>query len=445
MSDELTVANRNESWLKGIADGDTDSLEPMTHKELWYKAIADREVPDFLHPVTHEELWLQKIAESGGGGKSLPRKDVNFVDYDGTVVASYTAAEFDALTELPKNPTHDDLTAQGWNMTLAESKAQVAASGKCDIGQMYVSADGKTRLYIHIEDIARNKLPLYWSQTVANGVEIDWGDGSEPYTVSGTGAKDTTHTYAAAGDYVITLDAKEGDLSFTTNIFGSGNDNRVYCNFLKKVILGSVTSIGTNAFYNCYSLASVVIPSSVTSIGNSAFNSCSSLASIVIPSGVTSIGNSAFNSCSSLASIVIPSGVTSIGINAFYNCYSLASVTIPSGVTSIETSTFQSCYSLASVMIPSGVTSIGANAFQSCYSLASVMIPSGVTSIGNNAFSSCFGVAEYHVKATTPPTAGTTIFKSLASDCKIYVPSASVDTYKAASGWSTYASQIYGE
>lgn len=70
MSDELTVANRNESWLKGIADGDTDSLEPMTHKELWYKAIADGEVPDFLHPVTHEELWLQKIAESGGGGGS---------------------------------------------------------------------------------------------------------------------------------------------------------------------------------------------------------------------------------------------------------------------------------------------------------------------------------------------------------------------------------------
>lgn len=28
---------------------------------------------------------------------------------------------------------------------------------------------------------------------------------------------------------------------------------------------------------------------------------------------------------------------------------------------------------------------------------------------------------------------------------KIYVPSASVDAYKAASGWSTYASQIYGE
>jgi hypothetical protein len=26
--------------------------------------------------------------------------------------------------------------------------------------------------------------------------------------------------------------------------------------------------------------------------------------------------------------------------------------------------------------------------------------------------------------------------------CIIYVPSASVDTYKAASGWSTYASRI---
>jgi hypothetical protein len=44
-----------------------------------------------------------------------------------------------------------------------------------------------------------------------------------------------------------------------------------------------------------------VIPQGVTSIGTYAFNQCSSLASVVIPQGVTSIGNNALASCSGMA------------------------------------------------------------------------------------------------------------------------------------------------
>ncbi len=93
---------------------------------------------------------------------------------------------------------------------------------------------------------------------------------------------------------------------------------------------GNVTSIGSEAFHNCYDLTSITIPNSVTSIGYEAFMFCTNLTSITIPRNVTSIGEEAFDACRSITSIAIPSGVTSIGKFAIYNCLNLSSVTFHS-------------------------------------------------------------------------------------------------------------------
>ena len=169
--------------------------------------------------------------------------------------------------------------------------------------------------------------------------------------------------------------------------------------------------------------------------------STSYITSVTIPDSVTSIAYAAFQNCTSLASIDIPSGVTSIGSNVFQNCTSLTSINIPSGVTSISNYAFYSCYGLTSISIPSGVTNIGNYTFANCTGLTSINIPSGVTSIGSNAFQNCISLTSITIKAITPPTLGSNVFAST-NDCPIYVPANSVDAYKSATNWSTYASRI---
>ena len=155
----------------------------------------------------------------------------------------------------------------------------------------------------------------------------------------------------------------------------------------------------------------------------------------------TSIGLRAFSNCLGLTSVTIPDSVTSIGEYAFYNCYRLPSINIPDGVTSIGRYAFDDCEALTSINIPDGVTTIAQNSFANCTGLTSITIPNGVTSIIASAFSGCTALTSITVEATTPPTLGTNAFDKT-NNCPIYVPAESVEAYKTASRWSTYASRI---
>ena len=232
-------------------------------------------------------IGLTYVKPSGGGGGSAS-DDVRFFDYDGSVVQSYSAADFANLSALPANPTHNGLTAQGWNWALADAKTYVATYGKLDIGQMYITDDGKTRLYIRLE---QGRLAPYLGLAINGTAAVDWGDGTSS-TVTGSSTStvvNTQHIYSTPGDYVIAIGVT-GSLSLIgSNSYGSqvlwknsttGNLNRCYQNAIQRVEIGSNCSIGNYAFYYCYSLASITIPSGVTSIGNSAFQNCYGLGEI---------------------------------------------------------------------------------------------------------------------------------------------------------------------
>ena len=395
--------------------------------------------------------------QTDGGSSSTPisANDVTFYDYDGTVVASYSLEEVQALTSLPAGPFHEGLIFQGWNWSLEAIKAMNRA---VNIGAIYTTSDGKTRIYITLGEGRTSPL----LGCCPNGtVIVDWGDGTTPDTLTGTSISrikyTPTHNYTSPGNYVISLTVNgtcgflggstSNDycylLKYSTN--GDGR-NLYYQNTITKIELGDgVTNIGDHAFYRCHSLTSLTIPDSVISIGSYAFQNCYSLTNLTIPDNITSIGLYAFAYCHSLTSLTIPDSVISIGSYAFQSCYSLASLIIPDNVTSIEEHAFYNCYSLTNLTIPDNITSIGRYAFAYCYSLTSLTIPDSVTSIGGDAFTKCYGMAEYHLKPTTPPTLSEQYAFTVQDDCIIYVPQGSLEAYQTATNWATYASRMQEE
>ena len=200
--------------------------------------------------------------------------------------------------------------------------------------------------------------------------------------------------------------------------YPTGKTNTAY------TIPGTVTSVGTYAFYGCTILTSVTIPSSVTSIGTYAFNSCTSLTGVSLPNTVTSIGTNAFQYCSGLTSITIPSNatLTALSTQVFGHCSGLTSLTIPSTITTIGIGSFQNCTGLTSITIPSTVTSLLASAFNACTNVTSLVFSPRTTAlaIGAQAFYALSRLTSVAIPgASGPSTLKTTIGVSAFAGCPL--------------------------
>jgi hypothetical protein len=159
----------------------------------------------------------------------------------------------------------------------------------------------------------------------------------------------------------------------TVTLIGKGNEvSAIYAlNIPSTVINGgitySVTAIGENAF-QFGTVTSVVIGDNVTTIGNNAFYCCYDLASVTFGNNVTTIGDNAFYHCYDLTSVVIGNNVTTIGYSAFYYCYKMTSVVIGNSVTNIASYAFASCSALEDITIlAENPPQYGGSAFYSYY------------------------------------------------------------------------------
>ena len=166
---------------------------------------------------------------------------------------------------------------------------------------------------------------------------------------------------------------------------------------------------------------SVVIPPRITMLPDSSLYQYGFLESVELPDGLVYIGDSCFSACLALKSIDIPAAVEQIGVTAFSGCTFLEHV---NGLGDCK------------------ITTLPSRCFQNCVNLTEAELPSTVTAMNAGCFNNCSQLQSLTIKATTPPTLGTNALNNTHADLKIYVPADSVEAYKAASGWSAYATKI---
>ena len=409
-------------------------------------------------------------------GEEIQPKDVIFIDYNGRILYSYTKEEFLQLNTMPSNPEHETLIAQGWNWNLEEAQSYVNKYGILCIGQMYVTKNGTTNIYI---SLSKYKLSPYLGMHVNGTAVVDWGDGSSTTTLTGTdGLTSTKHDYPSAGDYVIKISTTENStISFSGystyggsyilwgNYFNQNADNALYKRCVKKIEFGTnVVFDKSQSFEKISGLEEIVISKSNLTEGNFAMNNCCDLKAVVVPNNFKNIQVSCpynynltycslpnsleqlrgtFNG-STIRFLTLPTKVTDLTTmddGAFRSTYSINKLIVPDNVTTLRDN-FLNGSQIKSLYLSEGLTSIGAGVFANCEVISVIQIPKDITAIPTNAFNSCKGLAYItFLEHEVVPTLGSSALNNTGTRL-IVVPDALYESWKTASGWSSYASVI---
>ena len=146
---------------------------------------------------------------------------------------------------------------------------------------------------------------------------------------SGSCGDNLTWTYDT-DTYTLTISGT-GPMEEFPILEGSGERNIPWYSYpIQKVIVGEgVTTISEEAFANYkdyYKINSVTLPKSLTSIGRQAFYDCWAISSIQFPSHLESIGDIAFASCTGLSSIDLPASLKYLGYHAFMSCNGIVNI-----------------------------------------------------------------------------------------------------------------------
>lgn len=414
-----------ETSLTGIADAirtKTKSEEKLAFPDGFVKAIGSIKT---------------------GGGTAVAEKDVNFYDYDGTLVASYTEDEAKVLKGLPTPPEHDGLTFQRWNYTLDEVNKYAEAA---DVGALYETTDGATRVKVTVT--GSEAVLSSFKQSKESGVVVDWGDGNSERTTAKL-AVDLSHKYEATGDYTIFVLPDED----CTLELGYSSDYRLISGktvVVRQVYLGRGVTVIKSSCFKGYAFLNVISMSPSAKIEDAVFRGCSSLRYITVPRNATGLLSETFNSCSELEHISCPPGVQVVGQNLLSRCVRLRRIILRGDYGSVEGDIpyLSNCTNLESVVIETTKKFLCQdNCFAGDVRLKSVTYKCILSYIGISALSDSPLLTALDLTGCTsfvPELVNVNSLPDNPVDLRILVPAALADEWKKATNWVAYADKIIG-
>ena len=210
----------------------------------------------------------------------------------------------------------------GGQMTVDEMPDRIQAIPSSSEFDMTVTNNQiKMLVYIHPEIM---HCCVNYVQTVANGVEVDWGDGSTIDSSTSTGHErfdcaNIFHTYAETGLKIITLTAKQGEITvISANGFisfagakGEVNGNQFPNNYYRGALIGITFGNDTLGDVNeCVALAFIINIKGHAAGSTSLTNVTINNSAIVCP----------ILSSTKIRDIKIPVAIRTFYINTFRNC-----------------------------------------------------------------------------------------------------------------------------
>lgn len=211
---------------------------------------------------------------------------------------------------------------------------------------------------------------------------------------------------------------------------------------LTSVDFPNLQTINTYAFYNDYNLVmnGWQFPKAKT-IGNYAFRYCYGLTGdIVLPTTVTSIGQYSFASCKNIETFTAEGAITTFGTYTFAGAsadhkMTVREIYLPNLGTSIAlnlnfgSATAANACQYLEICDIGKAKSIAANTFANCYKLQTLIMR-------RTSVTTCANVSAF---LNTPLRGRNSL------TAKIYVPQSLIDSYKAASVWTTINGYGYVE
>lgn len=405
-------------------------------------------------------------------------KDVNFYDYEGTILHSYTWDEFVEKNEMPPLPTHrekEGLVCQEWNYTLEEVLEQ---GGRCDVGAIYIPKDGNTHFIINVY---KNQFVFELIYSKSQAITIDWGDGVVENIADTDVSTSIVHTYELTGEYDIIISGQYIDIKssspsnslikvyFGNNINALRKDITSSFRSLSGVVLKKFTYHDIQCFASC-NICHLNIPRG-QNIVNQIFRS-SAFRTLSMPNSVK-INALGFLDNYNIKYLHIPNGATlenvflsiqkanlynhSVGVgNKMLTCdgnliisnnntiISGFKAVVPEGIEIIAESAFTNSYT-REIKLPKSLKTINVNAFSGCNAVYNgIVIPKGIINIPASCFNNCSKIPFYDFRnhEVIPTLANMNAFGNIATTCKIVVPDALYDQWIVATNWATYKSRI---